>query len=298
MSGVEFTLALPPGYRAGPILAYHGRDALSVSERVTGATIAKPVWLEGGPRLVEVDLGQAEDSSLSRARYRIEGPVSEAGRQTLERIVARMLGLKSDPLAFEAMSGAARLIGGRSGLRIPLTANSWEAVCWAVIGQQINLSFAAALRRALIEHLGPVVGASGLRAHPGPAEVAALDPAVLTAMRFSRSKASYLVGMAGLIAAGDLLLDHLATASPVEAEAALCAIRGVGPWTARYIMLRGLGLPDVAPIGDSGLATALQRLLALPDRPDAKQQEIAMRPFAPHRSLATAHLWASLADPA
>jgi 3-methyladenine DNA glycosylase/8-oxoguanine DNA glycosylase len=75
----------------------------------------------------------------------------------------------------------------------------------------------------------------------------------------------------------------------------LLALHGVGPWTARYVMLRGLGLADCAPIGDSGLATALQRFHALPARPDAPDRAADASLF-PCRSLATLHLWASLTE--
>ena len=62
-------------------------------------------------------------------------------------------------------------------------------------------------------------------------------------------------------------------------------------------MLRG-GFADVAPAGDSALATVLQRVHKLSERPDADRTEQLMETFAPHRSLATAHLWASYRDAA
>ena len=73
--------------------------------------------------------------------------------------------------------------------------------------------------------------------------------------------------------------------------------RGIGTWTARYVMMRG-GFADAALVGDSALATALQRLHKLPERPDAEQTGKLMQAFAPHRSLATMHLWNSLKDAA
>ena len=60
-------------------------------------------------------------------------------------------------------------------------------------------------------------------------------------------------------------------------------------------MMRG-GFADAAPVGDSALATALQRLHKLPERPDQEQTAKLMAHFAPHRSLATMHLWTSLKD--
>lgn len=298
VAGVVRAVPLGDGFRPEYPLAYHGRDRLSVSERVEGRTIAKTILVDGRAHLLEIDLTEADCAQRSVARVRIDQDVLPPDR--IEAIVARMLGLGSDPASFEALiaprADRDRILGSRRGLRIPLTADIWDAVCWAVIGQQINLTFAAALRRSMIELTGPLHGASGLRAHPDPSRVASLEVEDLTALRFSRSKASYLIGVARLVAEGALRLDDLAKGAPGDAEAALVAVRGIGIWTARYIMLRGFGFPDMAPIGDSGLGAALQRLLDLPERPDAKMQEASMQAFAPHRSLATAHLWASLAD--
>jgi 3-methyladenine DNA glycosylase/8-oxoguanine DNA glycosylase len=62
-------------------------------------------------------------------------------------------------------------------------------------------------------------------------------------------------------------------------------------------MMRGLGLGDCLPLGDSGLAVALQAFFGLRQRPDAAQTLELMAPFAPFRSLACVHLWKSLGDP-
>jgi DNA-3-methyladenine glycosylase II len=61
-------------------------------------------------------------------------------------------------------------------------------------------------------------------------------------------------------------------------------------------MLRALGLPDCAPVGDAGLAAALTRFYALDHRPGPEETRALLEPFRPYRSLATAHFWASLAD--
>lgn len=295
---MESTLALPEGFRPEYPLAYHGRDRLSVSERVEGRRIAKTMLVDGKAHLLEIDLAEADHPTRPMAILRMDHDAFAP--EAAHGIVSRMLGLASDPVGFEALisprSDGDRILGSRRGLRIPLTADVWDAVCWAVIGQQINLTFAAALRRAMIERAGVPHGTSGLYAHPDPARVAALEMEDLTALRFSRSKASYLIGVARLITEGALSLEELARGSTAEAEAGLVAVRGIGTWTARYILLRGFGFPDMAPIGDSGLATALQRLHGLAERPDIKAQEASMQAFAPHRSLATTHLWASLAD--
>ena len=297
----DFTLALPAGYSAQGTLRFLGRDAESLCERVTARGFAKAVRLAGRPALLEVQVG------ARRARCRISAPSN--GRRSrpfapaevdAARLIARrLLGLAGgDPADFERHArriGQGRLVAGRPGLRIPLSAEPFEGLVWAILGQQVNVAFAATLRRRLITLCGEPVG-DGAILHPTPEAVAALDLADLLPLQLSRGKAGYLVGAARAVASGELPLDRLAGEPPEEVEARLLALRGVGPWTAQYVMLRALGLPDCAPVGDAGLAAALTRFYALDHRPGPEETRALLEPFRPYRSLATAHFWASLAD--
>jgi AraC family transcriptional regulator, regulatory protein of adaptative response / DNA-3-methyladenine glycosylase II len=136
-----------------------------------------------------------------------------------------------------------------------------------------------------------------MRTHPTPERVAAMSVAVLNHKHFSRAKAKYLIGAAEKVASGALDLEGLTCGSAVAAEKKLIALHGVGTWTARYTMLR-TGFADAAPVGDSALATALQRLHSLPERPDPAQASRLMARFSPYGSLATMHLWTSLKEQA
>jgi len=164
-----------------------------------------------------------------------------------------------------------------------------------VVGQQISLPFAFTLRRRLAELCGSHAPTDNLIAPPTAAQVARLDYADLTPLQFSQRKAEYLVDAARLAVSGNLPLEALAqTATAPQIEARMLALRGFGPWSANYVMMRGFGLADCAPLGDTGLSAGLQRFFALGYRPNAPQTVALLEPFAPHRSLATAHLWASL----
>jgi AraC family transcriptional regulator of adaptative response / DNA-3-methyladenine glycosylase II len=289
-----FLLQLPAGYRAEEILAYHGRDSASSCERVRGRRIFKALTLAGGPAVLEISL----EPRGAWCRVHAEAALEPGSMRHVHAAALRMLGLTGDVAGFEARAARdaslAALLERRRGLRLPLTATGFEALSWAIIGQQINIAFASALRREVLDLAGREV--DGMRAHPGPADVAALDVEDLTRRRFSRSKAEYLLGAARAVAAGELDVEALAQGSAVAAERALRIRRGIGPWTARYMMMRGAGFADCAPAGDVALAAALQRLHGSDERPGAKQVEALMRPYAPHRSLATLHLWASLRD--
>jgi AraC family transcriptional regulator of adaptative response / DNA-3-methyladenine glycosylase II len=121
--------------------------------------------------------------------------------------------------------------------------------------------------------------------------VAALEPGDLAPLQFSHSKAEYLIGAARRIVEGKLNLDDLREMSATRAERALLEIRGLGPWSVNYLMMRALGFPDCVPLGDTGVTSGLQAVLQLEERPDVDATRRLMSVFAPYRSLATAHLW-------
>jgi AraC family transcriptional regulator of adaptative response / DNA-3-methyladenine glycosylase II len=289
-----FMLQLPAGYRAREILAYQARDPASPCERVQGATILKALSMGDGAAVLEVSL------EPDAAWCRVHSGAKLEGRSVAQVHAAalRMLGLTLDVTPFESRaardSRMAALLERRRGLRLPLTATGFEGLCWAIIGQQINIAFASALRRELLALAGTEIG--DMRAHPSAERVAEIPVDELARRRFSRSKAEYLIGAARAAAEGRLQPEAIGDGSAVVAERELTKLRGIGTWTARYMLMRGAGFADCAPVGDVALAAALQRLTAAEERPGPEQVEALMRPFAPHRSLATLHLWASLKD--
>jgi AraC family transcriptional regulator, regulatory protein of adaptative response / DNA-3-methyladenine glycosylase II len=293
-----FRLALPADFRADLTWAFLGRDPESPTERVAPGRLARALDLAEGPAVLAVELAAGE----ARCRVEAPGPLAPESWQAVHRTALGLLGLHDDPRPFErrlvrAGDGLGRLLDGRRGLRVPQAASPWEGLTWAILGQQVNLAFAYRLRQRTIGLAGrPAAG--GLLAHPSPASVAALDPADLVRRQLSRRKAEYLVEAARAVAAGDLPLDELARGPAPALEKALLARRGIGPWTSRYVMLRACGLADCVPVGDSGLAAALERFHRLPARPGPDETEELMLPFAPHRSFATNHLWTSLGGPA
>ena len=283
LGAAAFSLPLPAGLRVPDVLHFHGRDPLSVSEQVTGQRLSKAFLCEGSPSVLSMDFG------AEAVVVRLEGAAGPRAMAKAHEAALRLLGWHGDPIAFEAVHS--ELARGREGLRVLLTLDPFEALVWAIVGQQVNLAFAYAMRRDLIRLAGQsAVG--GLIANPDAAAIAALEVAQLQVLRFSRRKAEYLLHAATAVAEGRLKLEDLRTAT--GANQALLALRGCGPWTAQYVLMRGFGFRDGVPVGDAGLTLALQRWFQLETRPDVPETLRLMAPFAPHRSLATFHLWASL----
>lgn len=279
----SFEIALPEGYPLPYLRRALSRDQQSLTERLVGDVYTTILQLSDGPAVLTLDLSK---SSVRAEIYR--GSAIEA-----HTIVIGMLGLDEDASAFARLAkklGLTRLVAGRSELRISQTPSVFDGLLWSIIGQQINFSFACVLRRRLIERVSaPLI--DGLYAPPAAAAVATLTPADLLPLQFSRQKADYLIATARLVAERKLDLDALRGMSATRAERTLLAIRGLGPWSVNYLMMRSLGFPDCVPLGDTGVTSGLQALLKLDERPDVDATRRLMAMFSPYRSLATAHLW-------
>ena len=300
-----FELPLPAGYRVQDVLAFHSRDAESVAEQVGPQGLRKGMLLGGVPVLLSVALPPAGrraprsaacEAAIDLPRARKLPP---ALAPAIEAAARNILGLRIDPAPFVAFTRDDALFGPlvarQPGLRIVQSATVFEALTWAIIGQQINLPFAIALRRSFILLAGRQHSGS-LWCYPEAADVARLAPDELTSRKFSRAKAETLLRFASLVAAGELDIEESA-ANPIPAICQnLLAVKGIGPWTVNYALLRGYGYADCSLHGDVAIRAALQRLLGEDSKPDMARTEAILQQYQPHRTMAAAHLWASLAD--
>jgi 3-methyladenine DNA glycosylase/8-oxoguanine DNA glycosylase len=290
MTTATFEVPLPANFHRDVPLRWIGRDAESRTERVDGPNIAKALMIEGKPAVVHVALGRRS----ARCRVEVGTKASAPLRLAARHVIDRILGIVASPAPFERRAARepliARLITGRRGLRVPLTANVFESLVWTIAGQQVNLAFAYRLRRVVIELAGTPIG--DFLAHPTAEAVAQLEYDDLTRRQWSRRKAEYVIDVARAVASGALDAEALPTREPARVREELEALRGFGVWSASYVMMRGCGFPDCVPLGDTGLTSALERFYRLDHRPGREETETLMAPFAPYRSLATFHLWA------
>ncbi len=281
---------LPPGYRIADFLAFHGRDAAQTAEQVTADSLRKGLVWQRRPACLTVRFTAAAVEAT------LDGDPPPPGAEPLETLLRRMLGLTQPIAAFERAYARhpdlGRLIARHPGLRLPVSASAFEALIWAVAGQQISVQAALSLRRKVIETAN-IRHSSGLLCHPDAAALAALTPEQLRAAGFSRSKAATAQEIAARLQDGRLRLE--AAADPGDEERlrqSLLAIPGIGPWTVSYALLRGFGLLDGSLHGDVAVRRGLQSLLNSPTPPTGQETELWLAPFRPWRALVAAHLWA------
>jgi DNA-3-methyladenine glycosylase II len=295
MTSQALSIPLPPDYRSADVLSFHARDAERLAEQVDGQRIRKAVLLDGVPVLLDVALGPAE----AVCRIDADGELDAAMLARAQEALRNILGLRIDPAPFAAFVRDdpvfGPLVARQPGLRIVQSATVFEALTWAVIGQQINLPFAISLRRTFIEQAGRAHG-SGLWCYPEALDVARLDVEEFTSRKFSRAKAETLLRVARMAADGELPLAQ--DDDPARAAEKLLAIKGIGPWTVNYTLLRGYGYADCSLEGDVAVRGALGRLLGEAEKPNQARTQAWLARYRPHRTMAAAYLWASLSQPA
>ncbi|EKU82816.1 DNA-3-methyladenine glycosylase family protein [Massilia timonae] len=286
-------IALPPGYRVADVIAFHGRDVEGLAEQVGPDGLRKGVLLDGVPTLLDIRF----DGNAARCRLAFDAPVTPALAALAEDALLNVLGLRIDPAAFAAFAHDDPVLGPvlarQPGLRIVQSATVFEALTWAIIGQQINLTFAIALRRTLIKLAGRP-HSRGLWCYPEATDVARLPLEDLTSRKFSTAKAETVLRVARMAVDGSLALERRRDAAQVSQE--LLAIKGIGPWTVNYVLLRGYGYTDCSLEGDVAVRTALHNLTGRAQRPTLAEAQRLLARYAPHRTMAAAYLWASLAE--
>ena len=203
--------------------------------------------------------------------------------------VRRMFDLDARPDLIDAAlrrdRSLAPLVAKRPGLRLPGAIDPFEASIRAMLGQQVSVVAATTLAGRFAAQLGTPIG-DRFR-FPTPAEVVAAGPERIVKIGMPMARATAIHKLARAICDGRVKLD-----APSELEpfvAALLELPGIGPWTAHYLAMRALHVPDAFPAADLGIQKALRRA-------GAKRAEIRAEAWRPFRSYAVMHLWTHLGE--
>jgi DNA-3-methyladenine glycosylase II len=184
-----------------------------------------------------------------------------------------------------------------NGLRLLGIPNSFEALCWCIIGQQINLTFAYSLKRRFTEAYGTNIIFEGKNywLFPEPETVSNLKPDDLRGFQFSQKKAEYVIEAGRQFAEGHISKEILSELTTDEAIKKLTAIRGIGEWTTNYLLMKSLRRQECITHGDVGLFNALAKLKNFPKRPEKQQVLDLFADYQGWEAYLVFYLWRSLA---
>jgi 3-methyladenine DNA glycosylase/8-oxoguanine DNA glycosylase len=287
-------LPVPLDFDWGWVLSFLRPRAIPALERVDAEAWTRAVRLAGRPVVVRITR-RAGGLALHAA------PATEP--RTLRALFRSVLDTRADPASFRARAASDALLGPlvatQPGVRLVCFPDPFEGLIRGILGQQVSLAAAATTAGRIVGLFGEPVrqDAGALHAFPLPTVLAEVGERRLRGVGLTGAKARAVLSAAAAAAHGSLDLAALARAPAAEADAALRALPGVGPWTAAYVRMRGLGDPDAYPASDLGVLKALARRLGRAAVSVAESEALAA-PWRPWRAYATLHLWQSLSAPA
>ncbi len=248
-----------------------------------------------GGRLVLYGVRQRGRGTLDFRIVQGEANVSTAAPVSL--LVRRQFSLDLDIKPFYRLAETdpvlSRLTQHFHGMRVPQAPGVFETLISAILEQQVNLSFAHKVKKALVARYGRSCEYGGYLYHcfPEPAVLAATTPADLLTLQISGPKARYIIAISRAICDGTLDLEGLRQLEAADAAGRLMALKGVGAWTAHYVGMRALGYLDCLPSADVGLQKAIGFFYGLRRQPTSTVVERRARAWAGWRSYATFYLW-------
>lgn len=215
-----------------------------------------------------------------------------AGSARVLQAARRWLDLDAEP---HAIAEALRDLPGEAGLRLPGSIDAFELAVRAVLGQQVTVAAARTLAHRFVERFGEPVATPWpeiAKAFPQPAVIAAAPVERIAELGIIRTRAHAIIEIAK---AWPAIAAHLAPHAPAEPLIeALCALPGIGPWTAHYIAMRALSWPDAFPPRDVAVLKAMNLLFDTSSQREADALAASWRPW---RAYAVLRLWNSLETP-
>jgi len=244
---------------------------------------------------VAIAVAQTKFGSRPEIEVRISAPRAHALKAEVAAIVPRMLGLDLDLSDFYRLAreeAHLRELAERlRGMKPVRYATVFEAFANAVACQLVSLSAGMHVLNRLAEAFGMSAEVDGMRSFPLAPAIARSNPEALRALGLSRQKGEYLIGLAQLAGAPrDRDFASIGQLSDEDAIARLSRIRGVGRWTAEYVMLRGFGRINIFPGDDVGARNRLFEWLGVTEAPTYDGVGRMLKRWHPYGGLIYLHL--------
>ncbi len=289
---------LPPHvFSFAECLLFLGRSQAEVLHRIEDGCLYKLLNIEDEMVLVVI--------FIAEGILRVEFPLDEPGISKRIKVVTYIeewFDFHSDLEGFYQMANEdqllKRMVEKYYGLRMIGIPELFEALTWAIMGQQINLTFAYLLKKRFVESYGNSLTFEGETywIYPTYKEIAKVRVEDLRNLQFTTRKAEYIIGIAKIMVSGEMTKDNLKQLEYHELHNQLMKIRGVGAWTADYVMMKCFHQHSSFPIADVGLHNALKLQLGLENKPTIHEIKVMATNWEGWQSYATFYLWRSLYD--
>ncbi len=271
------------------------RVPANVIDRWDGHTYRRALAWPGG--VAEMAVFQTEPADRPLLVVTLTGPGERPPGDLVTQWVEKLLGTNTDLSSFYRMAEENEPLGELAarfrGMKPPRFPTVFETIINGIACQQISLAAGIHILSRLTLAYGQAVdggGEAAVHAFPCPQELAGCTPEELRAIGFSRQKAHAAIDLASRESAGMELDKTLEGLNDDEAVRYLTGLRGVGRWTAEYVLLRGLGRLHVFPGDDVGMRKRLGEWLGISGPVDYQGTRAALAAWSPFAGLVYLHL--------
>lgn len=291
MPELTFTLRARPPFRLDLTVWALRRRPHNVVDQFDDGIWRRVLVIGKSP--VALAVTQKRGGSRPEIEVQLKAARPQIVKADVASIVTRMLGLERDLSDFYLLvrsDARMRELAERlRGMKPVRYATVFEAFANAVACQLVSLSAGMHVLNRLTEAFG--ARCEAMRSFPAAAAVSRSNPDALRALGLSRQKGEYLVGLARLaIDPKDRDFASIDRLADDDAIARLSKFRGVGRWTAEYVMLRGFGRINIFPGDDVGGRNKLFEWLGASGAPTYDGVATMLERWHPYGGLIYLHL--------
>lgn len=271
------------------------RRAHNLIDQWDGVTYTRVLVIDQLPVKVCVSQQQAGTTPQLMVNMWSPKPLEHLSAK-IRAVLQRMLGLDIDLTGFYTVAKRETAVDTLAqqflGMKPPRFPSLFEAFLNAFACQQITLDVGILLLNRLTETYGIKCddGQTVCSAFPRPEEIATASEESLQPLGLSRQKARAMIELAGTLVHAQRDFSSLESMSNEEVITSILPIRGVGRWTAEYVLLRGLGRLEMFPGDDVGAQNNLQRLFHLTEKPAYETIKALTAPWQPYAGFIYFHL--------
>lgn len=292
---LAFSIKPVPPFRLDLTVWTLRRRASNLIDRWDGEHYRRVLVLKNSP--VEVAVVQSGPANGAQIHVTLTGSrIFPETKMLAIQSLERLLGLRIDLTEFYQLSATDTKLGPLvkrfRGAKPPRLPTLFEALVNAIACQQMSLSLGIILLSRLAEKFGLAMESAGGTAHafPRPEDVMDLEPGDFRELGFSLQKGRAIIALARACVEGEIQLAKLESLDNPSIVNQLLELRGIGRWSAEYVLLRGLGRLNIYPGDDVGARNNLKRWLNLRKPLDYESVRRITKRWQPYAGLVYFHM--------
>lgn len=247
-------------------------------------------------QLIKINVEQKNNLNSPQILVTTDKHLTKKIQNKLSHLLEMMLGLNRNMQGFYQIAQHDRylkpLVVQFMGLKPPRFPSLFEAFVNSISCQQISLDAGLQIQNRLAQYAGKSIhdGNDIFYAFPMPRDIADCSVSELKKIGYSKHKSETLIRIASAMIANETFLDDLESKTNEETVQILCQFKGIGRWSAEYILLRGLGKIETFPGDDIGAQKNLQQLLHLGKELDYQKISKITKKWYPYAGFVYFHL--------